>query len=146
MATTSAARDGTDSLCSFCNLCPSKHRHYDKSCDYGKSCPYCKCKSAPPSVHIKSPCDSKGSAQGGIGKRGDVYHPHFTKAVQLNDWLKTPNPIAPRPLYCPSPCKDGDAWDYVVAAGTRSESKSQDYSSAAGVISSASRDISDLSG
>jgi hypothetical protein len=91
-----------------------------------------------------------------IGKRGDVYNTHFTKAVQLGDWLKTPNPIALRTLYCPSPSETatlGIAWlsrtsakAIVEAADTRSESKSQDYSSAAGVISSGSRDISDLSG
>jgi hypothetical protein len=38
----------------------------------------------------------------GAGKRTDVYHVHFTKAalgkaVQLGDWLKTPNPNDPMP-------------------------------------------------
>ena len=56
----------------------------------------------------------------GAGKRTDVYHVHFTKAalgkaVQLGDWLKTPNPNAPMPEhFIVLRHQDGDAWDYVV--------------------------------
>ena len=127
-----------------------------KPSDYGKFPLYCKSPKFRSFGHIKSHCDSTSSAPAGIGKRGDVYNTHFTKAVQLGDWLKTPNPIALRTLYCPSPSETatlGIAWlsrtsakAIVEAADTRSESKSQDYSSSAGVISSGSRDISDLSG
>jgi hypothetical protein len=62
----------------------------------------------------------KSSAPAGIGKRTDVYHVHFTKAalgkaVQLGDWLKTPNPSAPMPgHFIVLRHQDGDAWDYVV--------------------------------
>ncbi len=56
----------------------------------------------------------------GAGKRTDVYHVHFTKAalgkaVQLGDWLKTPDPKAPMPdHFIVLRHQDGDAWDYVV--------------------------------
>jgi hypothetical protein len=56
----------------------------------------------------------------GAGKRTDVYHVHFTKAalgkaVQLGDWLKTPNPNDPMPgHFIVLRHQDGDAWDYVV--------------------------------
>jgi hypothetical protein len=56
----------------------------------------------------------------GTGKRTDVYHIHFTKAalgkaVQLGEWLKTPNPNAPMPdHFIVLRHQDGDAWDYVV--------------------------------
>jgi hypothetical protein len=43
-----------------------------------------------------------GAAPAGAGKRSDVYHVHFTKAalgkaVQLGDWLKTPDRSNPMP-------------------------------------------------
>ena len=53
----------------------------------------------------------------GAGKRTDVYHVHFTKAalgkaVQLGDWLKTPNPNDPMPEhFIVLRHQDGDAWD-----------------------------------
>jgi hypothetical protein len=56
----------------------------------------------------------------GAGKRTDVYHVHFTKAalgkaVQLGDWVKTPNPNNPMPNhFIVLRHQDGDAWDYVV--------------------------------
>ena len=56
----------------------------------------------------------------GAGKRTDVYHVHLTKAalgkaVQLGDWLKTPDPKAPMPgHFVVLRHQDGDAWDYVV--------------------------------
>jgi hypothetical protein len=62
----------------------------------------------------------KSAAPAGAGKRTDVYHIHFTKAalgkaVQLGDWLKTPNPNAPTPEhFIVLRHQDGDAWDYVV--------------------------------
>src|ERR1044072_7000793 len=58
----------------------------------------------------------------GAGKRTDVYHVHFTKAapgkaVELGDWLKTPDPKAPMPdHFIVLRHQDGDAWDYVVIA------------------------------
>src|ERR1043166_1515846 len=44
----------------------------------------------------------KSAAPAGSGKRTDVYHVHFTKAalgkaVQLGDWLKTPDQSNPMP-------------------------------------------------
>ncbi len=62
----------------------------------------------------------KRSTIAGVGKRTDVYHVHFTKAalgkaVQLGDWLKTPNPKDPMPgHFIVLRHQDGDAWDYVV--------------------------------
>jgi hypothetical protein len=62
----------------------------------------------------------KASTNAGAGKRTDVYHVHFTKAalgkaVQLGDWLKTPNPNDPMPgHFIVLRHQDGDAWDYVV--------------------------------
>jgi hypothetical protein len=56
----------------------------------------------------------------GAGKRTDVYHVHFTKAalgkaVQLGDWVKTPNPNDPMPNhFIVLRHQDGDAWDYVL--------------------------------
>jgi hypothetical protein len=56
----------------------------------------------------------------GAGKRTDVYHVHFTKAalgkaVQLGDWVKTPNPSDPMPNhFIVLRHQSGDAWDYVV--------------------------------
>jgi hypothetical protein len=56
----------------------------------------------------------------GAGKRTDVYHVHFTKAalgkaVQLGDWLKTPDSNNPMPNhFIVLRHQDGDAWDYVV--------------------------------
>ncbi len=61
-----------------------------------------------------------GEKVAGAGKRTDVYHVHFTKAalgkaVQLGDWLKTPNPNGPMPdHFIVLRHQDGDAWDYVV--------------------------------
>src|ERR1041385_7995067 len=61
-----------------------------------------------------------GKQAAGAGKRTDVYHVHFTKAalgkaVQLGDWLKTPNPNDPMPgHFIVLRHQDGDAWDYVV--------------------------------
>ncbi len=63
---------------------------------------------------------AKSAAPAGTGKRTDIYHVHFTKAalgkaVQLGDWLKTPNPNAPMPEhFIVLRHQDGDAWDYVV--------------------------------
>jgi len=62
----------------------------------------------------------KSAATVGTGKRTDVYHVHFTKAalgkaVQLGDWLKTPNAQDPMPdHFIVLRHQDGDAWDYVV--------------------------------
>ncbi|PYI40570.1 MAG: hypothetical protein DMF12_12865, partial [Verrucomicrobia bacterium] len=62
----------------------------------------------------------KGAAPAGAGKRTDVYHVHFTKAalgkaVQLGDWLKTPDRSNPMPdHFIVLRHQDGDAWDYVV--------------------------------
>ena len=64
--------------------------------------------------------NEKSSTIAGAGKRTDVYHVHFTKAalgkaVQLGDWLKTPNPNDPMPgHFIVLRHQDGDAWDYVV--------------------------------
>jgi hypothetical protein len=61
-----------------------------------------------------------GAATAGAGKRTDVYHVHFTKAalgkaVQLGDWLKTPDAQNPMPdHFIVLRHQDGDAWDYVV--------------------------------
>jgi hypothetical protein len=63
---------------------------------------------------------SEKAAVARAGKRTDVYHVHFTKAalgkaVQLGDWLKTPDPKAPMPgHFLVLRHQDGDAWDYVV--------------------------------
>ena len=68
----------------------------------------------------KAAAGEKGAAPAGAGKRTDVYHVHFTKAalgkaVQLGDWLKTPNPNDPMPNhFIVLRHQDGDAWDYVV--------------------------------
>ena len=75
----------------------------------------------------KSAASEKRPAPAGAGKRTDVYHVHFTKAalgkaVQLGDWLKTPNPNTPMPThFIVLRHQDGDAWDYVVIThlGTR---------------------------
>jgi hypothetical protein len=64
--------------------------------------------------------DAKTAAPAGAGKRTDVYHVHFTKAalgkaVQLGDWLKTPDRSNPMPdHFVVLRHQDGDAWDYVV--------------------------------
>jgi hypothetical protein len=63
---------------------------------------------------------AKAGAPAGAGKRTDVYHVHFAKAalgkaVQLGDWLKTPDPKAPMPdHFVVLRHQDGDAWDYAV--------------------------------
>ena len=68
----------------------------------------------------KPAAGEKNAAPAGAGKRTDVYHVHFTKAalgkaVQLGDWLKTPDPKAPMPdHFIVLRHQDGDAWDYVV--------------------------------
>jgi len=81
----------------------------------------------------------------GAGKRTDVYHVHFTKAalgkaVQLGDWLKTPDSNNPMPEhFIVLRHQSGDAWDYVVithlgakatveAAGTAVPSDKRDLS------------------
>ena len=86
-----------------------------------------------------------GAATAGAGKRTDVYHVHFTKAalgkaVQLGDWLKTPDRSNPMPdHFIVLRHQDGDAWDYVVithlgpkatvdAAGTAVPSDKRDLS------------------
>ena len=62
----------------------------------------------------------KSAAPAGAGKRTDVYHVHITKAalgkaVQLGDWLKTPDQSNPMPdHFIVLRHQDGDAWDYVV--------------------------------
>jgi RecG-like helicase len=62
----------------------------------------------------------KQTATAGAGKRTDVYHVHFAKAtpgkaLQLGDWLKTPDPHNPMPdHFIVLRHQDGDAWDYVV--------------------------------
>jgi hypothetical protein len=62
----------------------------------------------------------KSAAPAGTGKRTDVYHVHFAKAalgkaVQLGDWLKTPDQSNPMPdHFIVLRHQDGDAWDYVV--------------------------------
>jgi hypothetical protein len=50
----------------------------------------------------KPAAGEKNAAPAGAGKRTDVYHVHFTKAalgkaVQLGDWLKTPDSNNPMP-------------------------------------------------
>jgi len=50
---------------------------------------------------------ASGAAAAGAGKRTDVYHVHFTKAalgkaVQLGDWLKTPDRSNPMPEHLSS--------------------------------------------
>src|SRR5215472_2011723 len=68
----------------------------------------------------KTSADEKSAAPAGAGKRTDVYHVHFTKAalgkaVQLGDWLKTPDSNNPMPdHFIVLRHQDGDAWDYVV--------------------------------
>src|SRR5216110_1047731 len=68
----------------------------------------------------KATASEKTAAPAGAGKRTDVYHVHFTKAalgkaVQLGDWLKTPDPKAPMPgHFIVLRHQDGDAWDYAV--------------------------------
>ena len=67
-----------------------------------------------------SAASSKTGAPAGAGKRTDVYHVHFAKAalgkaVQLGDWLKTPDPKSPTGEHLlVLRHQDGDAWDYVV--------------------------------
>src|SRR5437763_16827197 len=71
-------------------------------------------------VTPKAAAGEKSGAPAGAGKRTDVYHVHFTKAalgkaVQLGDWLKTPDPSNPMPdHFIVLRHQDGDAWDYVV--------------------------------
>src|SRR6266700_5442385 len=73
-------------------------------------------------VHAQGTTKSseKSAAPAGAGKRTDVYHVHFTKAalgkaVQLGDWLKTPDRSNPMPdHFIVLRHQDGDAWDYVV--------------------------------
>src|SRR5438045_6004828 len=68
----------------------------------------------------KPAAGEKSAAPAGAVKRTDVYHVHFTKAalgkaVQLGDWLKTPDPHNPMPdHFIVLRHQDGDAWDYVV--------------------------------
>ena len=68
----------------------------------------------------KPAAGEKSAAPAGAGKRTDVYHVHFTKAalgkaVQLGDWLKTPDQSNPMPdHFIVLRHQDGDAWDYVV--------------------------------
>jgi heme-degrading monooxygenase HmoA len=68
----------------------------------------------------KSAASEKQAAPAGAGKRTDVYHVHFTKAalgkaVQLGDWLKTPDRNVAMPGHLlVLRHQDGDAWDYVV--------------------------------
>ena len=68
----------------------------------------------------KAATSEKRAAPSGAGKRSDVYHVHFTKAalgkaVQLGDWLKTPDQSNPMPdHFIVLRHQDGDAWDYVV--------------------------------
>jgi hypothetical protein len=63
----------------------------------------------------KPAATEKTAAPAGAGKRTDVYHVHFTKAAQLGDWLKTPDPKAPMPgHFVVLRHQDGDAWDYVA--------------------------------
>ena len=68
----------------------------------------------------KPAAGEKSAAPAGAGKRTDVYHVHFTKAalgkaVQLGDWLKTPDRSKPMPdHFIVLRHRDGDAWDYVV--------------------------------
>src|SRR6266446_9700354 len=77
-----------------------------------------------PLLQAQSPptaaASEKSAAVARAGKRTDVYHVHFTKAalgkaVQLGDWLKTPDPKAPMAgHFLVLRHQDGDAWDYVV--------------------------------
>jgi hypothetical protein len=68
----------------------------------------------------KPAAGGKQAATAGAGKRTDVYHVHFAKAalgkaLQLGDWLKTPDPNNPMPdHFIVLRHQDGDAWDYVV--------------------------------
>src|SRR5438034_6068117 len=68
----------------------------------------------------KAAAGEKSAGPAGAGKRTDVYHVHFTKAalgkaLQLGDWLKTPDPHNPMPdHFIVLRHQDGDAWDYVV--------------------------------
>jgi hypothetical protein len=68
----------------------------------------------------KAATGQKSAAAAGAGKRTDVYHVHFTKAalgkaVQLGDWLKTPDQSNPMPdHFIVFRHQDGDAWDYCV--------------------------------
>ena len=68
----------------------------------------------------KPAAGEKQAATAGAGKRTDVYHVHFAKAalgkaLQLGDWLKTPDPNNPMPdHFIVLRHQDGDAWDYVV--------------------------------
>jgi hypothetical protein len=68
----------------------------------------------------KPAASEKNAAPAGASKRTDVYHVHFTKAalgkaVQLGDWLKTPDSNNPMPdHFVVLRHQDGDAWDYVV--------------------------------
>ena len=77
--------------------------------------PFVQAQGSPPTA-----TSAKASALAGAGKRTDVYHVHFTKAapgkaVQLGDWLKTPDRTAPMPEhFIVLRHQDGDAWDYVV--------------------------------
>src|SRR5256886_4619553 len=71
-------------------------------------------------VSPKAAAGEKQAATAGAGKRTDVYHVHFAKAalgkaLQLGDWLKTPDPNNPMPdHFIVLRHQDGDAWDYVV--------------------------------
>ncbi len=76
-----------------------------------------------PFVQAQTPkpaATEKTAAPARPGKRTDVYHVHVAKAalgkaVQLGDWLNTPNPNAPMPEhFVVLRHQDGDAWDYVV--------------------------------
>ena len=66
-----------------------------------------------------SSASAKAGAPAGAGKRTDVYHVHFAKAalgkaVQLGEWLKTPDPKDPNPGHLVVlRHQEGDAWDYV---------------------------------
>ena len=68
----------------------------------------------------KPAAGGKQAAAAATGKRTEVYHVHFTKAalgkaVELGDWLKTPDPHNPMPdHFIVLRHQDGDAWDYVV--------------------------------
>jgi hypothetical protein len=68
----------------------------------------------------KPATSEKQPATPGADKRTDVYHVHFAKAalgkaLQLGDWLKTPDPSNPMPdHFIVLRHQDGDAWDYVV--------------------------------
>src|ERR1044071_121142 len=68
----------------------------------------------------KPAAGEKQAPTAGASKRTDVYHVHFTKAalgkaVELGDWLKTPDPHNPMPdHFIVLRHQDGDAWDYVV--------------------------------